>query len=38
MTPFGKTIIPIIGALGKWGDENENRLRDLILNNKISDQ
>lgn len=31
LTPFGKTIIPIIGALGKWGDDNENRLRDLIL-------
>lgn len=35
LTPFGKTIIPIIGALGKWGDENEKRLRDLILNSKI---
>ena len=31
LTPFGKTIIPIIGALGKWADDNENRLRDLIL-------
>lgn len=35
LTPFGKTIIPIIGALGKWGDDNESRLRDLILNSKI---
>lgn len=31
LTPFGKTIIPIIAALGKWGDDNENKLRDLIL-------
>jgi len=31
LTPFGKTIIPIIVALGKWADDNENRLRDLIL-------
>ena len=35
LTPLGKTIIPIIGALGKWADENENRLRALILNSKI---
>lgn len=35
LTPFGKTIIPIIGALGKWGDENESRLRNLILKNKV---
>ncbi|MCD6066520.1 MAG: HxlR family transcriptional regulator [Bacteroidetes bacterium] len=34
LTLFGKTIIPIIGALGKWGDDNEDRLRDLILNGK----
>jgi len=31
LTPFGKTIIPIIGALGKWGDDNEKHLRELIL-------
>lgn len=35
LTSFGKTIIPIIEALGTWGDENENRLRDLILNSKV---
>jgi DNA-binding HxlR family transcriptional regulator len=35
LTPLGKTIIPIIGALGKWADKNENRLRVLILNSKI---
>ncbi|GAO43108.1 winged helix-turn-helix transcriptional regulator [Flavihumibacter petaseus] len=34
LTAFGKTIIPLIGALGKWADENETRLRDLILNNE----
>lgn len=38
LTPFGKTIIPIIGALGKWGDDNEKRLRDLILNEKPKPQ
>lgn len=38
LTPFGKTIIPIIGALGKWGDDNEKRLRDLILYEKPKPQ
>lgn len=31
LTDFGKTLIPIISALGKWGDEHEDRLRNLIL-------
>lgn len=31
LTEFGKSLIPIIGALGKWGDQNESRLRSVIL-------
>ncbi|WP_379091115.1 winged helix-turn-helix transcriptional regulator [Pedobacter sp. UC225_65] len=31
LTEFGKTLIPVIAALGQWGDENEERLRDVIL-------
>lgn len=31
LTDFGKTLIPVISVLGEWGDENENRLRTLIL-------
>lgn len=31
LTDFGKTLIPIISALGQWGDEHEDHLRDLIL-------
>lgn len=31
LTDFGKTLIPVISALGNWGDENEERLRDVIL-------
>ena len=31
LTDFGKTIIPVISALGNWGDENEKRLRNVIL-------
>ena len=31
LTDFGKTLIPIIFALGNWGDENEKRLRNVIL-------
>jgi DNA-binding HxlR family transcriptional regulator len=31
LTEFGKTLIPIILALGQWGDEHEGHLRDVIL-------
>jgi DNA-binding HxlR family transcriptional regulator len=31
LTEFGKTLIPVIAALGLWGEENEERLRDVIL-------
>jgi len=31
LTKFGKTLIPVISALGKWGDKNEVRLRSVIL-------
>ncbi len=32
LTDFGTTLIPIISALGHWGDEHEELLRSLILN------
>lgn len=31
LTPFGKTLIPVIAALGNWGESNEERLRNMIL-------
>src|SRR5260370_372317 len=31
LTEFGKTLIPVINTLGKWGDKNERRLRKVIL-------
>lgn len=31
LTDFGMTLIPVISALGNWGDENEDRLRALIV-------
>lgn len=31
LTDLGKTLIPIISALGQWGDDNEERLRNVIL-------
>lgn len=31
LTDFGKTLIPVISAIGKWGDENEALLRSVIL-------
>lgn len=31
LTDFGKSLIPLIGAIGQWGDAHEERLRQLIL-------
>ena len=31
LTEFGKTLIPVISVLGQWGDENEERLRSVII-------
>lgn len=31
LTEFGESLIPVIGALGQWGDKNEDRLRKVIL-------
>ncbi|WP_342332954.1 winged helix-turn-helix transcriptional regulator [Pedobacter sp. FW305-3-2-15-E-R2A2] len=31
LTDFGKTLIPVIATLGKWGDDNDERLRLAIL-------
>lgn len=30
LTAFGETLIPVIAALGNWGDENQERLREVI--------
>ncbi len=34
LTEFGSTLIPVIGALGKWADENEEKLRYVITKPK----
>lgn len=31
LTDFGLTLIPVISALGDWGDKNEERLRNVIM-------
>jgi len=31
LTKFGETLVPVIAAIGRWGDENEERLRTVIL-------
>jgi DNA-binding HxlR family transcriptional regulator len=31
LTPFGKTLIPLIQAIGLWGDEHQDRLKQVIL-------
>ena len=30
LTAFGNSVIPLITALGKWGDDHQDRLRQLI--------
>lgn len=31
LTDFGRSLIPIISAMGNWGDSHEKRLRNSIL-------
>jgi DNA-binding HxlR family transcriptional regulator len=31
LTEFGESLIPVIGAIGEWGNSNEQRLRSIIL-------
>ncbi|MDQ0782179.1 helix-turn-helix domain-containing protein [Chryseobacterium sp. W4I1] len=38
LTAFGKTLIPVISALGNWGDEHEERLREAILKRSGKEQ
>lgn len=35
LTEFGKTLIPVIAALGQWGHAHEDRLRDVILRHTV---
>lgn len=32
LTEFGQTLIPVIAAIGNWGDEHEKLLREVITN------
>ena len=31
LTEFGKSLIPVISKLGEWGDEHQDRLRNVIV-------
>ena len=33
LTDFGKSLIPILSALGQWADDNNKQLRSVILKN-----
>ncbi|OUJ68387.1 winged helix-turn-helix transcriptional regulator [Hymenobacter crusticola] len=33
LTDFGQSLIPVIGAIGQWGDQHQERLRMLIAKN-----
>ena len=30
LTPLGQTVLPLITALGKWGDDHQDHLRRVI--------
>jgi DNA-binding HxlR family transcriptional regulator len=32
LTEFGMSLIPVIGVIGQWGDDNAERLRTVIAN------
>lgn len=38
LTELGQSVIPILGALGAWGDKNEQRLRKVIEEAALSRQ
>lgn len=35
LTDFGRTLIPLISAIGLWGDEHQEQLRRVILKQTI---
>lgn len=36
LTEFGKTLIPVIAALGQWSEEHEDRLRNVIMKRDLA--
>lgn len=35
LTDLGKSVLPIITALGQWGDEHQEQLRQVIIKTQI---
>jgi DNA-binding HxlR family transcriptional regulator len=33
LTPFGESLLPVVMLMGKWGDDNQERLKKVILKN-----
>lgn len=33
LSEFGKTLIPVISAMGTWADQHEVKLREVIMRN-----
>ncbi|GAA4324009.1 hypothetical protein GCM10023149_25340 [Mucilaginibacter gynuensis] len=31
LTDFGKTLIPVLSSIGKWAEEHQNQLKEVIL-------
>lgn len=31
LTPFGESLLPVVMLMGKWGDDNQERLKRVIL-------
>jgi DNA-binding HxlR family transcriptional regulator len=33
LTDFGRSLIPVISAIGNWGDAHQERLKEVIIKN-----
>lgn len=37
LTDFGKTLIPLLSSIGKWGEEHKEHLKEVILRRHIGE-
>jgi DNA-binding HxlR family transcriptional regulator len=38
LTDLGKSLIPVIQALGEWGDEHQDKLREVIKKSTFTEE
>ncbi|MDN3550327.1 winged helix-turn-helix transcriptional regulator [Mucilaginibacter aquaedulcis] len=35
LTPFGESLLPVVMLMGKWGDDNQEHLKRVILKDSL---